>query len=159
MDSLIGELQHQYHSTLSMLQSTIEGCPEEMWNKEYADVAFWREAYHALFWMHNFLGPRDKAFSFQPFGVDVDPRLFTPPNNTCEHAEALRYAAQTAAYIDEVFENMTLDELRGEDAYDESDFRSVYHRLMYGLRHVQHHGGKLTAYLNLEGIQLNHWKG
>ncbi len=159
MDPLIAELQHQYHSTLAMLQSTIEGCPDEVWNEEYAGVSFWREAYHALFWMHNFLGPRDKAFSFQPFGADVDPRLFTPPNNTCERAEALRYAAQTAAYIDEVFETMTLDELRAEDAYDESDFRSVYHRLMYGLRHVQHHAGKLTAYLNLEGIQLHHWKG
>jgi len=30
---------------------------------------------------------------------------------------------------------------------------------MYSLHHVQHHIGKLTAYLNLEGIQLNHWKG
>jgi hypothetical protein len=43
--------------------------------------------------------------------------------------------------------------------YDETDFRSVYQRLMYGLRHGQHHVGKLTAYLNLEGVQLNHWKG
>jgi hypothetical protein len=45
------------------------------------------------------------------------------------------------------------------DRYDESDFRSLFHRLRYGLRHVQHHTGKLTAYLNLEGIQLQHWKG
>lgn len=35
----------------------------------------------------------------------------------------------------------------------------MYHRLTYGLRHGQHHIGKLTAYLNLEGVQLNHWKG
>ena len=40
-----------------------------------------------------------------------------------------------------------------------SGLETVYHRLMYGLRHVQHRIGKLTAYLNLEGIQLNHWKG
>jgi hypothetical protein len=91
--------------------------------------------------------------------VDIDPRLFTPPNNTCEQAEALGYAEQTAAYIDEVFGALTLDVLGASDSYDESDFRSVYHRLMYGLRHVQHHGGKLTAYLNLQGVQLNHWKG
>jgi hypothetical protein len=30
---------------------------------------------------------------------------------------------------------------------------------MYSLRHVQHYVGKLTAYLNMEGIQLNHWTG
>lgn len=159
MEPLVAELKRQHRSTLAMLQSAIEGCPDEMWNKEYAGVAFWREAYHALFWMHNFLGLRDKRFHFQPFGRDIDPRLFTPPNNTCSRAEALDYAAQTRAYIDAVFGGLTLDELQAADAYDETDFRSVYHRLMYGLRHVQHHVGKLTAYLNLEGIQLNHWVG
>ena len=92
-------------------------------------------------------------------GKDIDPRLFTPPNNTCERAEALQYAAQTGAYVDEVFDVLTPDELSGTDNFDESNFRSVYHRLMYGLRHGQHHIDKLTAYLNLEGIQLNHWKG
>jgi hypothetical protein len=159
VEPLVAELKHQHHSTLAMLQSAIEGCPDELWNKEYAGVAFWREAYHALFWMHNFLGRRDKAFQFQPFGVDIDPRLFTPPNNVCDRAKALHYAAQTRAYIDEAFDELTLEELDAADAYDETAFRSVYHRLMYGLRHVQHHVGKLTAYLNLEGIQLNHWAG
>jgi hypothetical protein len=159
VEPLIAELKHQYHSTLAMLTSTIEGCPQETWTQEFAAVPFWREAYHALFWMHNFLGNRDKRFQFQPFGVDIDPRLFTPPNNTCEQSEALGYAEQTAAYIDQVFEPLTLDALYASDRYDESDFRSVYHRLMYGLRHVQHHVGKLTAYLNLQGIQLHHWKG
>ena len=159
METLVAELKHQHLSTLAMLQSAIEGCPDELWNKEYAGVPFWREAYHALFWMHNFLGARDKRFTRQPFGVDIDPRLFTLPNNTCERARALGYVARTRAYVDEVFDTLTLDELQAADAYDETDFRSVYHRLMYGLRHVQHHVGKLTAYLNMEGIELHHWKG
>ena len=159
MEPLVAELKHQHHSTLAMLQSVIEVCPEDTWNLEFASVPFWREAYHALFWTHNFLGDKDKAFHFYPFGVDIDPRLFTPPNNTCVRADALQYAGQTRAYIDEVFDALTLDELGETDHYDESDFQSVYHRLLYGLRHVQHHVGKLTAYLNLEGIQLHHWKG
>ena len=158
-DPLLAELKHQYHSTLAMYQSLLEGCPKEVWNKECAGVPFWREAYHALFWVHNFLGPQEKTFSFQPFGVDIDPRLFTPPNNTCERAEALQYTAQTMAYVDEVFDALTIEELNGTDHYDETDFRTVYQRLMYGLRHGQHHIGKLTAYLNLEGVQLEHWKG
>ena len=142
-----------------MYTSLIWGCSDEIWTKEHAGVPFWREAYHALFWVHSFLGLKDKTFHPWPFGKDIAPRLFTPPNNTCERGEALRYAAQTGAYIDEVFEALTVDELNETDRYDESDFRTVYHRLMYGLRRGQHHIGKLTAYLNLEGIQLNHWKG
>jgi hypothetical protein len=159
VEPLVAELKHQYHSTLAMLQSTIEACPKELWSREYAGVPLWREAYHALFWMHSFLGLRDKRFAHQPFGVDIDPWVIRPAKDSCSRAEAVRYAAQTGAYIDEVFEAMTLDELDAADAYDETGFRSVYHRLMYGLRHVQHHVGKLTAYLNLEGVQLSHWKG
>ena len=159
MEPLVAELKHQYHCTLAMLTGVLEGCPEETWDQEFAGVPFWREAYHALFWMHNFLGLKDKSFHFQPFGKDIDPRLFTPPNNTCERAEALDYAAQTCVYIEEVFGALTLDMLNDTDGYDETHFRTVYHRLMYGLRHVQHHVGKLTAYLNLQGIQLDHWKG
>ena len=159
LEPLIAELKYQYHSTLAMVTSLLESCPDEIWDKDFAGVAFWREAYHTLFWVHNFLGRQDKRFQFHPFGKDIDPRLFTPPNNRCEREQALRYAAQTATYIDEVFAALTLAELNGPDGYDESNFRSVYHRLMYGLRHGQHHVGKLTAYLNLEGIQLNHWKG
>jgi len=159
MNSLIEELKCQYQSNLAMMQSLLEDCPDELWTKAFAGVPFWREAYHALFWIYNFVGPKDKRFHFQPFGKDIDPRLFTLPNNTCEREEAIQYAAQTMVYIDQVFEAMTFDELNGPDEYDESEFRNVYHRLMYGLRHGQHHVGKLTAYLNLEGIQLNHWKG
>ncbi|MBN1875612.1 MAG: DinB family protein [Anaerolineae bacterium] len=159
MEPLVAELKHQYHSTLAMYQSVLEGCPDELWNKEFAGVPFWREVYHTIFWIHNFLGPKDKTFHMHPFGKDIDPRLFTPPNNTCERAEVLGYAVRTQDYVDEVFESLTLEELSGADHYEESKFRSVYHRLMYGLRHGQHHVGKLTAYLNLERIQLHHWKG
>jgi hypothetical protein len=159
MESLVAELKAQHHNTLAMLVGVIEGCPEELWAVEYGGVPFWREAYHALFWVHNFLGLRDKTFQFRPFDVDIDPRLFTPPNNTCTREEAIEYAAQTRAYLNKVFAAMTLDELSSPVDYDETDFRTVYHRLMYGMRHVQYHVGKLTAYLNLQGIQLDRWKG
>ena len=159
MEPLVAELRQQYLNTLAMLQSVLEGCPDEIWNKEFAGVPFWREAYHTLFWLHTFLGPKGKAFHPHPFGKDIDPRLFTPPNNACGRAEALRYVAQTSAYVDEVFGALACAGLNEADPYDETDFRSVYHRLMYGLRHGQHHEGKLTAYLNLEGIRLDHWKG
>lgn len=116
---------------------------------ESSESGFWdREEYK-----------KEKTFDPHPFGEDIDPRLFTPPNNICDRNQALRYAAQTRTYVDQVFEALTLDELNGADHYDETGFRSVYHRLMYGLRHGQHHVGKLSAYLNMEGVQLDHWKG
>lgn len=162
MDPMVAELKHQYHTTLAMYQGVVGACTDAIWKKAFAGadfLTFWREAYHALFWLHNFLGGKEKTFAMQPFGEDIDPRTFTPPNNTCERASALKYAAQTQARVDEVFDAMTLDELCGPDQYDESDFRNVYHRLMYGLLHAQYHIGRLAAYLDQEGIEGSYWQG
>ena len=159
MHPIVEELREQYRYTLRMYQHALEACTDEVWETSFGGFPFWREAYHTIFWLHTFLGPEDKLFHPRPFDKDIDPRLSTPPNNTCEQAEALAYAKQTTTYVDQVFETLSLDALRASDGYDESDFRCVYHRLMYGLRHGQHHVGKLTAFLNLEGVQLNHWKG
>ena len=162
MDPLIAELRHQYHCTLEMYRSVLEACTNEIWNKAFpgeAFLEFWREAYHTIFWIHNFLGSADKSFEMQPFGKDIDPRLFTPPNNTCDRSEVLGYAAQTRSYADTVFASLTLDDLRAADAYGESEFGSVCHRLLYGLRHGQHHIGRLAAYLDQEGIQVDTWRG
>ena len=159
MTTPVTEMKHAYQNALTMYKSVLETCTDEIWGKNFPGAPFWREAYHTIFWMHNHLGPKDKAFEFQPFGVDVDPRLFTPPNKRCTLDEVRGYAADTRAYIDEVFDAMTLEELLGSDAYDESEFRSVFHRLMYGLRHVQHHVGKLAAYLDAEGLDVDHWAG
>jgi hypothetical protein len=98
VDPLVAELKHQHHSTLAMLQSVIEGCLDDLWTKVYAGVPFWREAYHALFWMHNFLGPKDKRFNRQPFGVDIDPWVIRPAKNTCARRSAAVCRADAGLY-------------------------------------------------------------
>jgi hypothetical protein len=46
----------------------------------------------------------------KPFGADIDPRVFAPPNNRCSLDEAKAFAVETRACIDEVFGTMTGDE-------------------------------------------------
>lgn len=159
MERPVAEMKHAYQCTLAMFESVLSTCTDELWETAFPSAPFWREAYHTIFWMYNYLGSKDKAFEFQPFGRDIDPRLFTPPNNTCSLDEVRDYAAQTRAAIDRIFDAMTTDELWGPDHYDEAGFRCVFHRLMYGLRHVQHHVGKLAAYLDAEGLNVDHWAG
>jgi hypothetical protein len=165
MDALVEELRQQYHFTLGMYESVLEASTDEIWDKVYATVpfcpflAFWREAYHVIFWLYLYGGPPASGFDPHPFGRDIDPRLFTPPNNVCTREEALQYAARTRAYIDETFGALSLDELSEPDPGWGDEFRTVYHRLMYGLRHGQHHIGRLTVYLDLEGIEIDTWQG
>jgi hypothetical protein len=159
MDQIVTELRTQFHCTLDMLQSRLEACTDEVWTQEFGGPPFWHEAYHTVFWVHTHLGTKDKLFDPRPFARDIDPTIFNPPINTCTRTEVLNFVETTRRYVDEVFSGMTNDHLAGPDNYDEQKFRSVFHRLMYGLRHGQHHVGKLAAYLDEAGIWVDDWSG
>jgi hypothetical protein len=55
-------LQSQYHAALAMLKQAIDQCPDDLWTGGDYPVAFWRVAYHALFYTHLYLQPNEKAF-------------------------------------------------------------------------------------------------
>jgi hypothetical protein len=62
--------------------------------------------------------------------------------------------------VDDVFGVLNLGDLAAAGSLgDISQFRSVAHRLFYGLRHGQHHTGKLTGYLFSLGIDYDPWRG
>ena len=54
-------------------------------------------------------------------------------------------------------ETISMSELAQPDQFGQ--FRTVLHRLLYGLRHGQHHVGKLTGWLYSLGIDFDHWQG
>ena len=158
---MITELQKQYHATLDMFELAVNNCPDALWGRVFGDNSpFWKEAYHCVFWLHNFLGGPTKRFELKPFGVDIDPRLFKPCSTACSKDEMQKFIASTRTHIDGVFETLTLQDLDLPDGFrDDGGFRSVAHRLLYGLRHGQHHAGKLTAYLFATGIDYDPWRG
>ena len=55
-------LKSQYHAALAMLKQAIEQCPEDLWSGGGNPVAFWRVAYHALFFTHLYLQPDLESF-------------------------------------------------------------------------------------------------
>lgn len=158
---MITELQKQYHATLDMFELAVTNCPEPFWNRVFGDNApFWKEAYHCIFWFDNFLGGPAKRFERTPFGLDIDPRLFKPCSTTCSREEMLGCIRKVRTGIDEVFSKLTMEDLDRQDGFgDEGGFRSVAHRLLYGLRHGQHHTGKLTGYLFVNGVDYDPWRG
>jgi hypothetical protein len=154
-DCIVDELHAQYLATLEMLEAAVRLCPENLWTA--GEKPFWREAFHGVFWTHNFAGGADKRFEEVPFGKDIDPRLFTPPNNTCSREEALTFIEQTREHVDAVFGTMRAADLEAADGYGR--FRNVLHRLLYSLRHTQHHVGMLHAALRAQGCEPGDWKG
>jgi hypothetical protein len=55
-------LKTQYHAALDMLRQTIDQCPGSLWASQGQSPAFWRVAYHTLFFTHLYLQPSVDAF-------------------------------------------------------------------------------------------------
>ena len=158
METFIADLKRNYLDALESLEAVVDACPDELWDKPEGNGPFWREAYHGLFWMHNFLGGKAKTLVLHPFGKDIDPRLFAPLNAACGKAEFRQFAEQMRRDADAVVAELTLDELAEADGYEDGEFRTVGFRLLYGLRHVQQHVGKLAAILQANGIDCDGWR-
>src|SRR5438067_4311895 len=71
-------LKSQYHACLKTLRLAIEQCPDEKWdNSADGFAAFWRVAYHALYFTHFYL-QKDQQ-SFMPWPRHRDEAQFTGP--------------------------------------------------------------------------------
>ncbi|MCL5271304.1 MAG: DinB family protein [bacterium] len=152
MHIIVAELEKQYLAALRMWEQAVEICPEELWLMPPTTAPYWRQAYHCIFWLHNFLGGKDKAFDFRPFGVDVDPRLFNVAPKAIGQSDALEYGRQTRRWIGEVFEALPFEELTAASAFENGQFSTVIQRLLYGLGHARHHIGGLAAALRFHRL-------
>ena len=54
-------IQSQYRAALEMLRQAIDACPDALWAAPttHPQSPFWRVAYHAVFYAHLYLQPRD----------------------------------------------------------------------------------------------------
>lgn len=61
MDAALA-LRSQYLAQLAMLEECIRLCPSGAWTAGHPPRAFWRIAYHALFYTHLYLMPSEQEF-------------------------------------------------------------------------------------------------
>jgi hypothetical protein len=155
-------LGQQYEAAFEMLKAAVEKCPDTLWGGGDSKPAYWHEAYHALFWCDNFVGNKDKRFERCPVGVDIDPRLFRDPGKALGKDELLDLLSASRGHVAQRLADMTDVDLAEEDHYGEGaevrEFDVVLQRILYGLRHGQHHVGKLACRLWANGVDLDVWR-
>jgi hypothetical protein len=147
-------LKSQYHAALAMLHECVEKCPEGLWLDEAPTNAFWRVAYHTLFFTHLYLG-RD-AESFRPWaehrrgnqnedgivGRDLDPKSDLPAGpDPYSREQVLRYWDFVDTMVDEAVESMDLR--RRESGFSWYQIPKLEHQLV-NLRHLSHHTAQLA---------------
>lgn len=156
------ELVSQYKAAVKMLLDTIEKCPDGLWESIEFENAFWRIAYHALFYTSLYLSesadkfvPWDKHMpNYNSLGTvthDQEPIII---NVVYSKNDIIDYAIR----ISDSLENMVSDKNNDEQCgfYWIPMNRLQLH--LYNIRHLQHHVGQLTERLHQAGIQGIKWE-
>jgi hypothetical protein len=157
-------IRSQYQAALEMLRQVIAKCPEALWNNPADKVAFWRVAYHALFFTHLYLQPTEKEFI--PWARHrQDYELMGPPAWAPDHVpqigtpytqgEVLEYLELCRQQVDDRTRPLDLDARSGFQWLPFGKLELQF----YTIRHLQQHAGELMERLGARaGIDVN-WVG
>ncbi|MGE3276622.1 MAG: DinB family protein [Vicinamibacterales bacterium] len=161
-------LQGQYHAALAMLREAIERCPDALWLDETPRNAFWRVAYHTLFFTHLYL--LDRSEDFVPWeghqdGFRDGDGLVRPaePGQPAEagprpylKAEVLAYWAVCDAMVDERLGAMNL--ASPDSGFSWYPISKLEHQIV-NIRHIAHHASQLADRVRAAGDIRLKWVG
>jgi hypothetical protein len=163
--NILGAIKSQYHAALSMLQQSIENCPEPLWFDTEPANKYWQVAFHVLFYTHLYLQPDESEFlqwpkhrdqsqflgDRVPWAPDEKPKIGEPYTQT----EVLEYLVFCR---DEVDRQVDALDLAAESGFEWLPFNKLELQI-YNIRHIMQHTGELSGRLfEHEGIEIN-WVG
>lgn len=163
---LTDALKSQYHASLKTLRLAIEKCPDSKWS-EAGDgfAAFWRVAYHTLFFTHLYLQPKFEDFKpwehHQNEANSISPKDWEGkaiPNTAKPYSreQVLTYWTLVDGMIDAGVDALDLNS--PDSGFPWYRMSKLEHQLV-NLRHIQHHASALSTRLRREaGIEIG-WVG
>ena len=146
-------LKGQYHAALAMLREAVERCPDSLWLDETPRNAFWRVAYHALFFVHLYLmdTPEDfVAWAGHQADVQQEDGIEGPPDPASSlpvspqpysRSEVLEYWDVCDAMVDERIDAMDLR--RSTSGFYWYPISKLEHQIV-NIRHTAHHAAQLA---------------
>ena len=157
-------LKSQYHAALGTLREAIEKCPDSMWN-DPADrsPAFWRVAYHTLFYAHFYSQQSQEAFT--PWARHREEANFLggnpydndPPPKPCEpftRDDLLEYWRVCDGAIDDAVDKLISRPLNAAFPGTRCPNSSTS---TFNIRHIQHHAAVLSNRLWRADGRLVDW--
>lgn len=155
-------IQSQYLASLEMLKSAISLCPEPLWEDPKPQNKFWHIAYHALFYTHLYLQPKEA--NFKPWdkhreesgSLSWNPQ--DPPTGKALYSkdDLLEYLDFCQAQVKTIVPNLDLESV--ESGFHWLPFGKLELQF-YNIRHLQQHTGELCERLGREaGIDVG-WVG
>lgn len=145
--------KQNYLALLKMVKQAIKLCPDDLWRRETDQPQFWQEVYHTLFYLDFYLSSKPKEHKAR---FDFKENLAEKPPIILTKEEISFYLKEVETKTIEIFSNLTSAELEGKNSFWWTG-PTLAHRLIYNLRHSQHHMGKINEILKKNSKDAAKW--
>ncbi len=161
---IVKTVTSQFHAALSMMQQTVQTCPDEMWDEPVVGNPFWRVAYHGLFFVNLYLQPSEEDMElwegcregYQFLGPTPWPPHEQPAaDQPYTRAELLSFIDFLHAEVDRILPDVDLSDPSGFHwlPFDKMELQ------IYNIRHLQQHVGDLSTLLLTQANLEIDWVG
>jgi hypothetical protein len=156
----------QFDASLAMLEQCIAQCPDDGWEGQVGNHAFWHVAYHALFYIDFYLSPDEKSFEPPSFYREnyesLDSKRWPPDEAVAalvpyDKQVLLKFVELCRQKAQRIIAAETAESLAGPSGFWWYDIPRLQFYLN-NLRHAQHHAAQLSLCLRRSsGIAID-WK-
>lgn len=144
----------QYLASLEMLKQTLIQCPEPVWNAPGDVNKFWHTAYHALYFVDEYLQyPPTAVTPWSQHRAGWEDFPAPPDGEFHDKATLLEYLAYCQQQVAERLPHLDLE------APDAHGPLTMFELQVYSIRHIMQHTGELLERLAAHsGAQID-WVG
>jgi len=146
-DSLFLDIcRTNYKAIFKMLDEIINLCPDELWNVRTDEPPFWQQLYHTIFYTDFYISEAMWTFKSPTFVEDKANDLEYVASEAPSREQMQDYLEEAKKNCMSALEKMTSEQLEGENPFHWTG-PTPAHRLVYNIRHTQHHVGWLNSML------------
>ena len=148
--------RNYYGAVFQMLRSAIKLCPKALWDERADEPPFWQQAYHALWATDFYLNDSPKGYRQPSFVEGQATDLAYKPIKTPTRQQILDYLEEVSSKCDLLLDRLDSAQLEGKNTFSWTG-PTLAHRLIYNIRHAQHHIGRLNSILSRKDKRPAAW--
>ncbi|MFX0065402.1 MAG: DinB family protein [Candidatus Hermodarchaeota archaeon] len=153
-DSLFLDIcRNDYRAIFQMLRDIIKLCPDTLWDDRSDEPPFWHQACHTIFFLDFYLSDSPDEFEAPLF---AEPKLDKTPTDAPTRQQIKDYLEKVSKKSESAIDKLTPEQLEGENTFPWTG-STLAHRLIYNIRHAQHHIGWLNSMLRRKAGRAVKW--
>jgi hypothetical protein len=152
-----GALWQQFGAAIDTMENALVACPESIWGDRSRVPEFWYVVFHTLFFLDYYLSDSPDGFAPPtPFTLDELDPAGVLPDRVYTKAELGAYLAHGREKCRAAIEALTDQTARRVVRFGSVEGTGL-ERLLYNMRHVQHHAAQLNLTLRQDLDHASPW--